>query len=253
MITLPTTRQCGRSPSASISPANFMAEHFNAAGLPALAVNSATPRRTARARPQELAGGALKVLCTVDLYNEGSTSRKPTPAAPTPNPEPGGVPTAAGPRAAALGRQESCLVLDFVGRLRNDFRFDLLYRAITGLNRQQLVEAVEQGFTGLPPGCHIQFDRVAREAVLNGLRQISRQTWHRPYERAALLCNHPPRPGPGARRFRARPVPRARRALQRKTWLDRAMPSGRCRTSRPRPGRNLPRQTPWRPAARRRP
>lgn len=163
-----------------IAHANFMAEHFNAAGLPALAVTSATPRELRERAPQELAGGALKVLCTVDLYNEGID----IPEANTllllrPTQSPVVFQQQLGRGLRLSDGKESCLVLDFVGRLRNDFRFDLLYRAITGLNRQQLVEAVEQGFTALPPGCHIQFDRVAREAVLNGLRQISRQTWHR--------------------------------------------------------------------------
>nr|WP_246265479.1 DEAD/DEAH box helicase family protein [Aromatoleum diolicum] len=163
-----------------IAHANFMAERLSAAGLPALAITSATARDVREHAPQQLAAGTLKVLCTVDLYNEGVD----IPEANTllllrPTQSPVVFQQQLGRGLRLTAGKDSCLVLDFVGRLQTDFRFDLLYRAITGLNRQQLIEAVEQGFTTLPPGCHIQFDRVARERVLDGLRQISNQSWRR--------------------------------------------------------------------------
>jgi hypothetical protein len=49
-----------------------------------------------------------------------------------------------------------------------------LFRAITGQTRTQLKDAVENGFGLLPTGCHIQFDRVARERVLTSLREALR-------------------------------------------------------------------------------
>ncbi|NMG42504.1 DUF3427 domain-containing protein [Aromatoleum toluvorans] len=163
-----------------IAHANFMAERLTAAGLPALAITSQTPRDVRERAPQDLAAGTLKVVCTVDLYNEGVD----IPEANTllllrPTQSPVVFQQQLGRGLRLADGKESCLVLDFVGRLQDDFRFDLLYRSITGLNRQQLIEAVEQGFTTLPPGCHIQFDRVARDAVLRGLRQISNQNWRR--------------------------------------------------------------------------
>lgn len=163
-----------------IAHANFITERLTQAGLPALAVTSATPRDVRERAPQELAAGTLKVLCTVDLYNEGVD----IPEANTllllrPTQSPVVFQQQLGRGLRLADGKDSCLVLDFVGRLQNDFRFDLIYRAITGLNRQQLIEAVEQGFTTLPPGCHIQFDRVARERVLSGLRQVSNQNWRR--------------------------------------------------------------------------
>ncbi len=45
-----------------------------------------------------------------------------------------------------------------------------MLRAITGLSRSQLKDSVENGFGLLPTGCHIQFDRVARDQVLTSLR-----------------------------------------------------------------------------------
>ncbi|MCC4114410.1 DUF3427 domain-containing protein [Aromatoleum toluclasticum] len=163
-----------------IAHANFTAERLTRAGLPALAITSTTPRDVRERAPRDLAAGTLKVLCTVDLYNEGVD----IPEANTllllrPTQSPVVFQQQLGRGLRLADGKESCLVLDFVGRLQDDFRFDILYRSITGLNRQQLIEAVEQGFTTLPPGCHIQFDRVARDQVLRGLRQISKQTWRR--------------------------------------------------------------------------
>ena len=163
-----------------IAHADFMANRLCDAGLPAMAITSQTPRDSRETAPQRLATGELKVICTVDLFNEGVDIPEANTLLflrPTQSPVVFQQQLGRGLRLAA--NKDSCLVLDFVGRLREDFRFDVLYRAMTGLSRQQLVEALEHGFNTLPPGCHIQFDRVARERVLNGLRQISRQTWRR--------------------------------------------------------------------------
>jgi superfamily II DNA or RNA helicase len=163
-----------------IAHAEFMATRLCDAGLPAIAITSQTTRDMRESAPQRLVNGELRVICTVDLYNEGVDIPEANTLLllrPTQSPVVFQQQLGRGLRLAP--NKDSCLVLDFVGRLREDFRFDVLYRSMTGLNRQQLVEAAEHGFTTLPPGCHIQFDRVARERVLTGLRQISRQTWHR--------------------------------------------------------------------------
>jgi hypothetical protein len=75
--------------------------------------------------------------------------------------------------------KQNCLVLDFVGRHRTDFRFDRLLSGITGLSRGELVDAVEKGFSSLPPGCHIHLEKVTREQVLQSLRSAMLQTWRR--------------------------------------------------------------------------
>jgi hypothetical protein len=41
------------------------------------------------------------------------------------------------------------------------------------------MQELQEGFTSLPPGCHIQFDKVARQRVLDSLREIANQTWRR--------------------------------------------------------------------------
>jgi hypothetical protein len=70
--------------------------------------------------------------------------------------------------------KQTCLVLDFIGQHRSEFRFDKLLSALTGLPRGSLREAVERGFPTLPSGCHLDLDRVARELVLENVKAALR-------------------------------------------------------------------------------
>jgi hypothetical protein len=70
--------------------------------------------------------------------------------------------------------KESCLVLDFIGQHREDFRFDRPLSAMTGVPRGALRQAVEKGFPTLPSGCHLELDRVAQKQVLESLRRTLR-------------------------------------------------------------------------------
>ena len=75
--------------------------------------------------------------------------------------------------------KESCLILDFVGRYREDFRFDRLLSSLTGLHRAQLPIEAENDFPSLPSGCFIHLQRQARERILDSLRRLVQQNWQR--------------------------------------------------------------------------
>src|SRR5690606_13655096 len=66
--------------------------------------------------------------------------------------------------------KSSCLVLDFIGQHRDEFRFDTCLSAVTGIPRARLRKDVEEDFPYLPSGCVLQLDAVARETVLRSLR-----------------------------------------------------------------------------------
>ena len=67
---------------------------------------------------------------------------------------------------------KSCLtVFDFIGHAHQQFRFDVRLRALTGVTRNQLVNALEEGFPHLPSGCSIQLDRVASQVVLDNIKR----------------------------------------------------------------------------------
>lgn len=159
----------------SIDHANFMAKFFTSAGVPALAVTSATVPADRRAALDALKRGELKVLFTVDLFNEGVDLPtvdtilllRPTQSATIFVQQLG--------RGLRLADNKPCLVvLDFIGAQHADFRFDLRYRALTGTSRRGLTREVEQDFPTLPAGCHIELDRVAKEVVLKNLQKSLR-------------------------------------------------------------------------------
>ncbi len=153
----------------SIAHAEFMANHFTAAGVPARAVyGNSVDREEA---PALLRGRTVNVLFTCDLYNEGVDLPyvdtllllRPTQSATL--------------FLQQLGRglrhspgKATCLVLDFIGQHRDEFRFDATISAITGIPRAALRKAVDDGFPYLPSGCSFQLDAVAREEILQSLR-----------------------------------------------------------------------------------
>jgi superfamily II DNA or RNA helicase/HKD family nuclease len=166
----------------SVEHAKFMTERFNAAGLPALCVVGGTDSDERRRAPERLASGELCVLVTCDLYNEGVDLPSVDTLLllrPTQSPVLFQQQIGRGLRMSPETGKQSCLVLDFVGRHRTDFRFDRLLSGITGLSRGELVDAVEKGFSSLPPGCHIHLEKVTREQVLQSLRSAMLQTWRR--------------------------------------------------------------------------
>ena len=80
-------------------------------------------------------------------------------------------------RGLRLTDEKECLtVLDFVGQAHRNFRFDLRYRALLTDPSVSLEQQVEHGFTHLPAGCTILMERVARQHVLENIRQSLRQS-----------------------------------------------------------------------------
>lgn len=156
----------------SIRHAQFMTEMFNRAGIKAALITGEATSTERQELPRKLDRREINVLVTVDLYNEGIDLPfvdtllllRPTQSATLFQQQIG--------RGLRLHEgKESCLVLDFVGITSGDFRYDILYSAITGLTRKEIVTGVEKGFGQLPLGCHIQLQKKAREHVLESLKQ----------------------------------------------------------------------------------
>ena len=159
----------------SIGHAQFMADRFTRAGIPARALTSRDDSIGRHQAIEHLKRGELKVLFTVDLFNEGVDlptvdtilMLRPTESATVFLQQLG--------RGLRLADDKACLtVLDFIGAQNGQFRFDLRYRALTGATRRGLVRDVEHEFPTLPAGCHIQLDRVAKDIVLGNIRAALR-------------------------------------------------------------------------------
>lgn len=164
----------------SVAHARFMTAQFNEAGLPALCITGESSPAEREAAPRALASGDICVLVTVDLFNEGVD----IPIVDTllllrPTQSPVLFQQQIGRGLRLSSGKESCLILDFIGQHSADFRFDHLFGAITGMNRRQLIDAVEHGFSQLPAGCHIQLQKQGRDQILNNLRKLTQQNWRR--------------------------------------------------------------------------
>ncbi len=158
----------------SVAHAEFMADRFTRAGLPALAIHGDSPGELRADAPRRLREREVNVLFTCDLYNEGVDLPfvdtllllRPTQSATVFLQQLGrGLRHFRGPPA-----KTSCLVLDFIGQHRSEFRFDAVLSAFTGLPRARLRNSVEEDFPYLPSGCTLQLDAFAKEEVLRSLR-----------------------------------------------------------------------------------
>lgn len=162
----------------SVAHARFMADEFNAAGLAAIAVSADTPRDERRQALQALEAGDLRVVFSVDLFNEGVDIPsvdtllllRPTDSS-----------TVFLQQLGRGLRRESnkslCTVLDFVGQHRKEFRMHRRFGALLGGSRKYLQQQVEQGFPFLPSGCHMELDAVASQRVLENIRESLPSTW----------------------------------------------------------------------------
>ncbi|WP_030331418.1 DUF3427 domain-containing protein [Micromonospora parva] len=155
----------------SIGHAEFMADWFRQHGVAAAAVTSGVDRSTQKGMLRDFKAGKLRVLFTVDLFNEGVDlpmvdtilMLRPTESATIFLQQLG--------RGLRLDDDKPCLtVLDFIGGQHANFRFDLRWRALTGVSRRAITEAVRDDFPSLPSGCHVELDRVAKEVVLANLK-----------------------------------------------------------------------------------
>lgn len=159
----------------SIDHAEFMAERFARAGLPAGAVSNRSSSSERRAALHALRDGQITTLFSVDLLNEGIDLPtvdtilflRPTESMTVFLQQLG--------RGLRRAEDKSCLtVLDFIGHAHHSFRFDQRFRAIIGGTRRDIERAVERGFPSLPAGCSVQLDRIAEEHVLESIRRTLR-------------------------------------------------------------------------------
>ena len=155
-----------------------MAESFRQAGIPALAITSESTDDERAQAATRLRNREVNVLFTVDLFNEGVDIPeadcvlflRPTESSTV--------------FLQQLGRglrldtgKTTCLVLDFIGNQRREFRFDQRFLALFGGTRQQVIRQIETGITRLPGNCYFRLDKESRKVVLENLKaqlQVSR-------------------------------------------------------------------------------
>ena len=158
----------------SVSHAEFMAAQFTKLGLAAdYLVGDHDQAHRDRVLSQ-LRGGELQVVFSVDVLGEGIDVPdvdtlllcRPTQSSVL--------------FAQQLGRglrlapgKASCVVLDFIGQHRAEYRIEQRYRALIDPAHGDVQTQAEDGFPFLPAGCSVNLERVARERVLAALKAIA--------------------------------------------------------------------------------
>ncbi len=177
----------------SIEHAQFMAAHFTKHGLPAVAVWGDSSRDDREAALKDLAAGKVRVVFSVDLFNEGvDVPTVDTLLMLRPTESPTLFLQQLGRGLRRSKDKSFCTVLDFVGTHRKEFRFDRRYRALLGGTRRDIERSVQQGFPFLPAGCYMHLDAKASEIVLNSLRDAIPSRWPARVEELRVVhANYP--------------------------------------------------------------
>ncbi|MBK7071315.1 MAG: DUF3427 domain-containing protein [Myxococcales bacterium] len=156
----------------SVEHAEYMAAQATALGVPAVAVHGGSPAALRDDVRRRLRDREVNLVFTCDLYNEGVDLPfvdvllllRPTASATL-------FQQQLGRGLRLFPGKTACLVLDFIGQHREEYRYDAILATLTGLPRPRLREAIEHGFPHLPSGCALELDRVARDQVLDSLRR----------------------------------------------------------------------------------
>lgn len=154
-----------------IRHAEFMADIFSKANIAAASVSARTNETDRKSALERLRSGELKIIFSVDLFNEGIDLPdvdtvlflRPTESVTVFLQQLG--------RGLRRSDTKECLtVLDFIGNANRKFRFDLRFRAIVGGTRKGIQAEVEARFPSLPAGCAIVLDEQSQQAVLDNIR-----------------------------------------------------------------------------------
>jgi superfamily II DNA or RNA helicase len=155
----------------SIQHATFMAEMFSQRGIPAKPFVSGVGNDQCSATLEALRQGVLSFVFTVDKFSEGIDVPdinivlflRPTQSMTVFLQQLG--------RGLRHAPEKECLtVLDFVGQVHRRYRIDRKLKALLPKHRFSIDREVANDFPHLPAGCSIQFERVAREYVLENIR-----------------------------------------------------------------------------------
>lgn len=158
----------------SIKHAEFMANEFNNAGIPSIALTGNSNDEIRKNASKNLIDGKIKVIFTVDLFNEGIDIPqintilflRPTESLTIFLQQLG--------RGLRISDGKDCLtVLDFIGQSNKNYKFADKYRALIGKTKKSVESYVKDGFVSLPKGCFIKLEKQAKEYVLRNIKGLN--------------------------------------------------------------------------------
>ena len=148
-----------------------------------------TPAPERQQALDDLGERRINVLFSVDLFNEGiDLPLVDTLCLLRPTDSPTLFMQQLGRGLRKAHGKLQCTVLDFVGHHRTEFRFDRRFRALLGGSRVDLQRQIQAGFPFLPAGCHMELDPVARDIVVQNLKQAIPARWPRKVDELRALA-----------------------------------------------------------------
>ena len=156
----------------SVDHAHFMADYFNAAGIPSLALSGQSDDALRFSAKDRLLKGELRFIFVVDIYNEGVDIPevntvlflRPTESLTIFLQQLG--------RGLRLAEGKDCLtVLDFVGRAHKRYNFAEKFSALLTSERRSLKYEIKHDFISAPAGCYIRMEKAAQGYILDNIKQ----------------------------------------------------------------------------------
>ncbi|MGD9960155.1 DUF3427 domain-containing protein [Nocardioides sp.] len=158
----------------SISHAKFMTHQFVRLGMRADYLDGTHDQAHRDEVLANLRTGQLQVVFSVDVLGEGiDVPDVDTLLLLRPTQSPVLFAQQLGRGLRQAPGKSSCLVLDFIGQHRAEYRYEARFQALINPARGSLREQAENEFPFLPAGCAINLERVARERVLARLKALA--------------------------------------------------------------------------------
>ena len=154
----------------SIEHARFMADYFNAHGVPSMALTGDSPDEERNAAKQRLVSGEIRFIFVVDIYNEGVDLPevntvlflRPTESLTVFLQQLG--------RGLRMAENKECLtVLDFIGQANKKYNFEEKFAALLSNTTRSVSREIKEGFLSAPKGCYIQLEKIAARYVLDNI------------------------------------------------------------------------------------
>lgn len=154
----------------SIEHARFMADYFNAHGVPSMALTGDSPDEERNAAKQRLVSGEIRFIFVVDIYNEGVDIPEvntvlflwPTESLTVFLQQLG--------RGLRMAENKECLtVLDFIGQANKKYNFEEKFAALLSNTTRSVSREIKEGFLSAPKGCYIQLEKIAARYVLDNI------------------------------------------------------------------------------------
>lgn len=156
----------------SIDHAKYMANFFNKVNIASIALYAGMDPKARDGAKHKLVTGEIKLICVVDLYNEGVDIPEVNTVLFLRPTESLTVFTQQLGRGLRLSEGKECLtVLDFVGQAHKNYSFEEKFRLLAGKTKHSIRHYLENGFFNLPKGCFIQLERQAKEYILRNIKE----------------------------------------------------------------------------------